>query len=246
MPLAGSRNFRALCSFYCSQSCAGCSGRVGRSHTEPHQLPPRQIVFTSGILIHRMRRATKRDPRPRDEARAVFRNAILDAAEAIFAERGLHGARIQDIAARARIAVGTVYNHFDRKEDVLDALLEERSRETVAELAPQPNEPAEFEDRLKLRLERMLAFIERHRGFYAIATSLPGPPAKIQRMRAAFRALVDEGVDAGALSSRVETAQLVSFLGGTIRALVFPALERGAPFTDQAATIVDLFLHGAS
>src|SRR5215831_10299791 len=113
-----------------------------------------------------MKRAVKRDARPRDEARAVFRNAILDAAEAVFAERGLHGARIQDIAARARIAVGTVYNHFHRKEDVLDALIEERTRGMLAELAPRAGEPAQYEARLILRLRRMLGFIEQHRGFY--------------------------------------------------------------------------------
>ena len=65
----------------------------------------------------------------RSEAKALFRNAILDAAEIVFAERGFHEARIQDIAARARIAVGTVYNHFETKEDVLAA---QRVREALA------------------------------------------------------------------------------------------------------------------
>jgi AcrR family transcriptional regulator len=194
-----------------------------------------------------MKRAVRRSEsgRPRDEARAVFRNAILEAAEAVFAERGLHGARIQDISARARIAVGTVYNHFRRKEEVLDALLEERTREMLAELAPRAGEPADFEACLTARLRRMLAFIEQHRGFYSIVTSLPGTPAKIQRMRAAFRVLVDDGLDAGVLSKRIDAAQLANFLGGTIRAAIFPALERGAPVKDRAETIVDLFLHGA-
>src|SRR5450432_2663739 len=73
-----------------------------------------------------MNLAPDRPPRRRDEARALFRNAILDAAEAVFAERGFHGARIQDIAERARIAVGTVYNHFADKDEVLSALLDER------------------------------------------------------------------------------------------------------------------------
>ena len=188
----------------------------------------------------------KRIPKPRDEARAVFRNAILDAAEAVFAERGLHGARIQDISARARIAVGTVYNHFRRKEDVLDALIDERTRELLAELAPRNGESEDYETRLVGRLRRMLAFIEQHRGFYSIVTSLPGSPSKIQRMRAAFRALVDEGLEAGVLSDRVDPAQLAHFLGGTIRATIFPALERGASVVDRAGVIVDLFLHGAT
>ena len=74
-----------------------------------------------------MNLAPDRPPRRRDEARALFRNAILDAAEAVFAERGFHGARIQDIAERARIAVGTVYNHFADKDEVLSALLDDRT-----------------------------------------------------------------------------------------------------------------------
>src|SRR5215471_2442401 len=108
------------------------------------------------------------DSCPRDEARSLFRNAILDAAEAVFAARGFHGARIQDVAARARIAVGTVYNHFDCKEKVLDALLEERADAALAALAPLPGDPTDFGARLGARVRRMLGFIEQHRGFYAI------------------------------------------------------------------------------
>src|SRR5580692_6415702 len=85
--------------------------------------------------------APTRPLRRRDEARALFRNAILDAAETVFAERGFHGARIQDIAVVARIAVGTLYNHFDHKDEVLAALLEQRSEELLAQLAPAPTDP---------------------------------------------------------------------------------------------------------
>src|ERR1700722_4944580 len=95
--------------------------------------------------------------RRRDEARALFRNAILDAAEAVFAERGFHGARIQDIAERARIAVGTVYNHFEQKDDVLSALLEERVEGVVAQIRARPGDPKEFRARLHARMTRLFA-----------------------------------------------------------------------------------------
>ncbi|MBV9945714.1 MAG: helix-turn-helix transcriptional regulator [Myxococcales bacterium] len=108
-------------------------------------------------------------PRRRDEARALFRNAILDAAEVIFAARSFHGARIQDIAARARIAVGTVYNHFAQKDDVLDALLDDRSEALLAQLRATSEDPERFEDRLRLRVARLLAYSERHRAFFAVA-----------------------------------------------------------------------------
>src|SRR5438874_10882073 len=92
----------------------------------------------------------------RKEAKALYRNAILDAAEQVFAERGFHAARIQDIAERARTAVGTVYNHFETKEDVLRALLEERTEGLHEELAPQAGDGDTFEKRLVTRLTRVL------------------------------------------------------------------------------------------
>src|SRR5271167_2269342 len=113
--------------------------------------------------------APDRLPRRRDEARALFRNAILDAAEAVFAERGFHGARIQDIAERARIAVGTVYNHFEQKDDVLSALLEERTEGLLAQVRDGESDPDGFVPRLRARVARMLTYVEQHRAFFAIA-----------------------------------------------------------------------------
>lgn len=44
---------------------------------------------------------------------------ILDAAVAVFAEKGFHVARITDIATRANVADGTVYLYFKNKEEIL-------------------------------------------------------------------------------------------------------------------------------
>jgi TetR/AcrR family fatty acid metabolism transcriptional regulator len=47
------------------------------------------------------------------------RQRILDAAVAVFAQKGFHVARISDIAARAGVADGTVYLYFKNKEEIL-------------------------------------------------------------------------------------------------------------------------------
>src|SRR4051794_2734140 len=47
---------------------------------------------------------------------------VLDAAEALFAERGL-SVQIEDIARGAGVGVGTVCRHFATKHDLLDAVL---------------------------------------------------------------------------------------------------------------------------
>ena len=48
---------------------------------------------------------------------------ILEAAVAVFAERGFHAARVADIAARAGVADGTVYLYFRNKEEILMAAI---------------------------------------------------------------------------------------------------------------------------
>ena len=205
-------------------------------------------------------RSSVRLPRRRGESRAVFRRGILDAAEAIFAERGFRGARIQDIAARARIAVGTVYNHFTDKDDVLGALLEERTEELVTSLKAKRQDPREFRDRLEVRVGRMLACVEKHWAFFAVAneqglfagSAVPSVRTATRRLRhveqfrAVFRALVDEGISSGDLEP-IGGDALARFLAGTLRAFLLSSLvERNPDVGQHAATIVDLFLHGAA
>src|SRR6478672_8571642 len=43
---------------------------------------------------------------------------ILDAAFAVFAERGLAAARLDDIAKRAGLSKGTIYLYFPNKEEL--------------------------------------------------------------------------------------------------------------------------------
>jgi AcrR family transcriptional regulator len=61
------------------------------------------------------------------------RQRILDAARVVFADRGLSGSH-DDIAREAGVGVGTVYRRFPDKEQLIDALFEERIRE-IADVA---------------------------------------------------------------------------------------------------------------
>lgn len=56
---------------------------------------------------------------------------ILLAAEAVFAEKGYDSATIGDIAARAGVGDGTIYDYFKNKEDLLFKTLEEGFRPSI-------------------------------------------------------------------------------------------------------------------
>jgi AcrR family transcriptional regulator len=58
-------------------------------------------------------------------ARARTRAGLLAAAREVMADKGVEGATIVDIAARAGVSPGTFYNHFGAVPAVLDALVDD-------------------------------------------------------------------------------------------------------------------------
>ena len=61
----------------------------------------------------------------RERQRKERRQAILIAAETLFAQQGYRKTRIEDIAGMADVSVGTVYGYFKNKEDLLMSVLED-------------------------------------------------------------------------------------------------------------------------
>jgi AcrR family transcriptional regulator len=66
--------------------------------------------------------------RRRKEARPT---EIIDAAMAEFTQNGFAGARLTDVAERAGISHGTIYNYFDSKETLFRALFRSRLVESL-------------------------------------------------------------------------------------------------------------------
>ncbi|MBK8997423.1 MAG: TetR/AcrR family transcriptional regulator [Myxococcales bacterium] len=50
------------------------------------------------------------------------RDAVLDAALELFAERGFHGTAVPLVAERAQVGAGTVYRYFESKEALVNVL----------------------------------------------------------------------------------------------------------------------------
>lgn len=62
---------------------------------------------------------------------------ILDAAEALFAERGYEGTTLRDVAAAVGIRNPSLYNHFENKESLYAAVLERVIRPVLDLLAAE-------------------------------------------------------------------------------------------------------------
>ena len=68
-------------------------------------------------------RQSARRKRPRGERRSERREAILAAALEEFAARGFAATRLDDVAARAGVAKGTIYLYFRDKESLFQELV---------------------------------------------------------------------------------------------------------------------------
>jgi len=66
--------------------------------------------------------STSSDP-IREQLIEARRNQILDAATAVFAEKGFHRATTKEIAEAAGVSEGTIYNYFDSKADLLIGIM---------------------------------------------------------------------------------------------------------------------------
>ncbi|MBN2002036.1 MAG: TetR/AcrR family transcriptional regulator [Anaerolineae bacterium] len=73
------------------------------------------------------------------------RDRVIQAAHRLFIERGYHGTSMRQIAERAKIALGGIYNHFSSKENILAAVMVERNpyRDIVPALAAAEGTTAE-------------------------------------------------------------------------------------------------------
>lgn len=80
----------------------------------------------------------------RAQRKEMTRELLLDAAIEVFAEKGYHGASLDDVAEAAGFTKGAVYSNFTRKSDLFRALLERESRR-MAEALRQAVETAPLE-----------------------------------------------------------------------------------------------------
>jgi AcrR family transcriptional regulator len=63
-------------------------------------------------------------PRLKPAVIEARRDAILDAALELFAERGFHGTAVPEVADRAGVGAGTIYRYFASKEAMVNALFQ--------------------------------------------------------------------------------------------------------------------------
>ena len=175
---------------------------------------------------------------------------IMEAAVHLFAERHYHRVRMEDIAAGAGVAKGTLYLHFKDKESLYLGLLLQGTRQLYEDVQKRIAGVKKPEDKLLVFVREAIRFFERYPYFLEliqrVEVSLPeAQTAPLRDYRRRFLELlagVLGEVNRSRRFARVDAELGALALIGMVREIL---RSRPQPWSTRlAGWIVRHFLHG--
>lgn len=176
---------------------------------------------------------------------------MLDAASRLFATRHFHAVRMDDIAAEAEVAKGTLYSYFEDKEALYLALLTRASGQFATRLREATNRARDPRARLEAIVAFIVAYfdeqphlldlIQRAEVLSDSGVTFPWQPTRAEVLRLVLD-LFEEARAAGAFAVRDPDLAVLMLLGGLRSVIRLGPRPRPA---DLARRLVENFLHGA-
>ena len=188
----------------------------------------------------------------RERKKLETRQALLEAAVALFREQGYDDTTIEAITGRVDVAKGTFFNYFPSKEALLHDLAMWRFSQLREALDVDRGAPASPVARIKLMVQLLheQTGSDWHLFQRAFATRLSGPPpphhpAKRQ-LSSLLWDLVKEAQANGEIRADVE-AELVSdlmFIAHIRRMAILIHRDEGPLPADDSEQVIDLLIDG--
>jgi AcrR family transcriptional regulator len=174
------------------------------------------------------------------------RKRLLDAARTLFAERGLD-VSMDDIAHAAGVGVGTVYRRFRSRDEIIDALFDERLEEMQARARAAEEDPDPWQALVEFFTASLRAQAQ-DRGFKQLLFSSDEGRAKVKRMRGhvvpVMERVIERAKAAGQLRQDVDVVDftVLSFMIGA--AVDFTAPVDDTVWERYAALLFDALRPG--
>ncbi len=148
--------------------------------------------------------------------RRAVRDAVLDAAGALFDEHGLRGLTMSRIAAASGIGRATLYKYYPDIESVLLAHHRRHVTSHLAQLARLGHESGAPPERLRavMRAYALISFHRgRHRGddAFALLHSNDETAGAVEQVREIFAELIAAAREAGDVRGDVDVPELVDY-----------------------------------
>lgn len=191
------------------------------------------------------------EPAPGRRARqkAARQRRILRAAEQLFERRGYDGTTVEDIARRAGLAVGTIYNYFPSKPELVRALLRHETDATLAAgEAVRKTPPADPGAAVRALFDVYVDLVDRHdprllRELWAASLAQPHTVGQAEaemdlRLLGQLTGLIDDLRARGDLDAGVEPGGAATTLFAVYASWMLVRVTSGSPSIDAFRTEV--------
>ena len=167
---------------------------------------------------------------------AETRKRIVDAALAVYEEKGVTATTMLDVARRADVAPGTVANHFGSAS----ALATVATSRVLADLRMPTTEIFDgveaVPDRIRLLVRELAAFFHRSESWYRVAQREPGNPAWAEA-EARYYVELDAMVRT-ALGPLAADADAVAVVSAVLTTWVIGGIQAAGRSADTAVSLV--------
>lgn len=186
----------------------------------------------------------------RERKKQETRQALLEAALALFREKGYDETTVEEITERSDVSKGTFFNYFDSKQALLGELVAwqmTRLQGAVEVAHGAPQSPlARIELLMTLLREQTISDWRLFQRAYASRLGRPSPHQGRHRLFALVSDLVREAQASDEIRDDVE-AELVSdliFVAYIRRLAAFIHKGEGPPPVDDSEQVMDILMNG--
>jgi len=184
------------------------------------------------------------------------KQAIIQAAVEVFAAKGFHQAKMEEIAALAGVGKGTLYAYFASKKELFRDMLIEVTDRYLHSFKESLNGSGQCRKLLQLLLTTNVEFFRRHRNMAAILISdLPPLGEEIRRIfwdkeeecLLSLEQLFQKGQGSGefrCVNARVAARLIIGVLTAQGSQVLFSDDDQGQGMDKEINEIVDLIMNG--
>lgn len=196
----------------------------------------------------------------KDREKEARKRDILEVAAQLFASRGFHDVKVDDIAESVGLSKGTIYLYFENKDNLFLAMLTERLEAFDKQLSQAVRAEASFHEQLERFIYSYLTFFRENESFYKIVHSEKTrmsienhyklheySQSSYLKISELITKMVAQGIEEGALRP-LDPQSLGLSLVGILNMIIYHSIFMGVlvSLKEDTAMIMNLFLYGAA
>lgn len=180
---------------------------------------------------------------------------ILEAAARVFSRNGFHRATVEEIAQRAGVGKGTIYEYFPSKKELFQQLIIGRVEDLISELQIQLAEGKTAKDKMEIVIKKGLNHFDslEHLNRIMMTETTNVEDIKMRQLLVEKRealidliiGIIDEGISWGEFRPVDRNLAALLFLG-SVSEIIASTLISSSLEKPKSSTVLDLILKGLS